>query len=268
MKTETAPEYVTKFGRISTLTDKPTHYCPGCEHGVITRLIGNALNELEIREKSVMVVSVGCSALAHEYVNVDSIQAPHGRAPAVMSGLKRVRPDLITFSVQGDGDGVSIGLLELIYAANRGEPISVFLVNNGIYGMTGGQMAPTTPEGMITSTTPYGRDLQKTGPPMDISKILAALERPAYVKRILLPVTPLQRSDIYSSRGVMESINAVKNSFKVQMMGGFSFVEFISTCSVNWKMPILESKQYAAEVLAKVFPPGLFKDKFGVEKLS
>jgi 2-oxoglutarate ferredoxin oxidoreductase subunit beta len=266
LETEAASQYLTKLGGIPALTDKPTHYCPGCEHGIITRLIGNALNDLGIREKTVMVVSVGCSALAHEYINVDSIQAPHGRAPAVMSGLKRVRPDLITFSVQGDGDCISIGLLELIYAANRGEPISVFLVNNGIYGMTGGQMAPTTPEGMVTATTPYGRDLRTTGPPMDISKMLAGLERPAYVKRILLPIMPLQRSDLYSSRGIMESANAIRNSFKVQMMGGFSFVEFISTCSVNWKMSILDSKRYAVEVLAKVFPPRLFKDKFGLEK--
>ena len=142
----------------------------------------------------------------------------------------------------------------------------MFLVNNAIYGMTGGQMAPTTPEGMITTTSPNGRDLLTTGQPMDISKILALLDGPSYVRRIMLPLAPLPRSDLYSSRGLTESAGAIKNAFKVQLMGGFSFVEFISTCSINWKMSILDSKKYAAEVLAKVFPPGLYKDKFGVEK--
>ena len=189
----------------------------------------------------------------------------HGRAPAVMTGLKRVRPDLITFSTQGDGDAVSIGLLELIYAANRGEPITVFLVNNAIYGMTGGQMAPTTPEGMVTTTSPSGRNTRETGPPIDASRLLAGLERTAYVKRVLQPVAPLPKSDLYSARGVMDGSRSVMNAFKVQMMGGFSFVEFISTCSVNWKMSILDSKRYASDVLSKVFPPGLYKDKFGVE---
>lgn len=266
MQSNLAIEYTTKFGKLPTLTDKPTHYCAGCEHGILTRLIGSALNELDIRERTVMVVSVGCSVLAHEYINVDAIQAPHGRAPAVMTGIKRVRPDILTFAIQGDGDGISIGLLELMYAANRGEPISVFLVNNAIYGMTGGQMAPTTPEGMVTTTSPYGRDTGSTGPPMDASKLVAELERSAYVRRVLLPIIPVANSDLYSSRGVIDAANAIKNAFKVQMRGGFSFVEFISTCSINWKMSILDSKRYAAEVLAKVFPPGLFKDKFGVEK--
>jgi 2-oxoglutarate ferredoxin oxidoreductase subunit beta len=258
-------DFRVKLGALPTLTGKPTHYCAGCEHGVLTRLIANAVNTLHIRERTVMVVSVGCSALAHEYINVDSIVAPHGRAPAVMTGLKRVRPDLITFATQGDGDAVSIGLLELLYAANRGDPITIFLVNNAIYGMTGGQMAPTTPEGMVTTTSPKGRDVKQTGPPMDATKLLANLERTAYVKRVFLPIAPLPRSDIYTARGPLEGARAVENAFKVQMMGGFSFVEFISTCSVNWKMSILESKRYAAEVLTKVFPPGLYKDKFGIE---
>jgi 2-oxoglutarate ferredoxin oxidoreductase subunit beta len=258
-------EYKVKLGQLPTLTGKPTHYCAGCEHGILTRLIAHALNTLNLRERAVMVVSVGCSALAHEYINVDAIVAAHGRAPAVMSGLKRVRPDLITFSTQGDGDAVSIGLLELMYAANRGEPITIFLVNNAIYGMTGGQMAPTTPEGMVTTTTPFGRDIKQTGPPIDASRLLASLERTAYVKRVFLPIAPLPKSEMYSARGPIEGARAVENAFKVQMMGGFSFVEFISTCSVNWKMSILESKRYAAEVLTRVFPPGLYKDKFGVE---
>lgn len=259
--------YEVKLGWISSLTRKPTHYCAGCEHGTLTKLVGNALDKLNLREKAVIVDSVGCSVFAHEYINVDAIQAPHGRAPAVMGGLKRLRPDLIPFSIQGDGDAVSIGLLELIYAANRGEPITIFLVNNVIYGMTGGQMAPTTPEGMVTTTSPRGRDTKYTGPPIDASKLLATLDKTAYVKRVLLPIMPLPRSkEIYSARGVMEGQQAVENAFKAQLMGGFSIVEFISTCSINWKMPILESKRYAYEVLSKVFPPGLYKDKFGLEK--
>jgi len=263
-----APEgrYEVKLGPLSTLTGKPTHYCAGCEHGMLTRLIASALQEMGARERTVMVDSVGCSVMAHEYLNVDAIQSPHGRAPALMTGIKRMRPDLTVFAVQGDGDAVSIGLAELVYAANRGEPITVFLVNNGIYGMTGGQMAPTTPQGMITTTSPHGRDVALTGPPLDASKLLATLEAPAYVKRVLLPVIPTPSADFYNARGPLEGARAVRNAFRVQEMGGFSFVEFISTCSVNWKMSILQSKHYATEVLAKVFPPGLYKDKFGVEK--
>jgi 2-oxoglutarate/2-oxoacid ferredoxin oxidoreductase subunit beta len=261
--------YDVKLGRLPTLTQKETHYCAGCEHGTLTRLIANALNDLGLREKTVMVDSVGCSVFAHEYINVDAIQAPHGRAPAVMAGVKRVRPDLIVFSVQGDGDAVSIGLLELLNAANRGEPVSIFLVNNAIYGMTGGQMAPTTPEGMVTTTTPSGRDTKYTGPPIDASKLVASFERPAYVRRIVLPILPLPRTPgMYNARGPVDGAKVVENAFKVQMMGGFSFVEIVSSCNINWKMSILESKRYVAEVLSKVFPPGLFKDKFGVEKKS
>lgn len=264
---ETDRSYEVKLGKIISLTSKPMHYCAGCEHGTLTKLVANAIDTLNLRERAVIVDSVGCSVFAHEYIDVDAIQAPHGRAPAIMSGLKRLRPDLIPFSIQGDGDAVSIGLLELVYAANRGEPITVFLVNNAIYGMTGGQMAPTTPEGMVTTTSPQGRDTKYTGPPLDASKLISNLEKPAYVKRVLLPIVPLPRSKgVYSARGVIEGQKAVENAFKAQLMGGFSLVEFISTCSINWKLQILESKRYASEVLAKVFPPGLYKDRFGLEK--
>jgi len=264
--TEAQGRYEVKLGALPTLTGKPTHYCAGCEHGTLTRLIAAALDDLEVRERTVLVDSVGCSVLAHEYLNVDAIQAPHGRAPALMTGIKRMRPDLLVFAVQGDGDAVSIGLSELIYAANRGDPITIFLVNNGIYGMTGGQMAPTTPEGMVTMTSPHGRDIATTGPPLDASKLIATLAAPAYVKRVVLPVTPTPSPDFYNARGSIEGEKSVRNAFRVQQMGGFSFVEFVSTCNVNWKMSILESKHYASEVLAKIFPPGLYKDKFGMEK--
>ncbi|HUI00953.1 MAG TPA: thiamine pyrophosphate-dependent enzyme [Nitrososphaerales archaeon] len=261
-----AGEYEVKLGRLPTLTGKPTHYCAGCEHGTLTKLIASAIDRLGIREKSVLVDSVGCSVFAHDYIATDAVQAPHGRAPAVMAGIKRVEPGLVVFSVQGDGDAISIGLLELFYAANRGEPITIFLVNNAIYGMTGGQMAPTTPQGMVTTTTPRGRDTKYTGPTVDASKLVSSLDAPAYVKRVSLPLEPLPSTYLYSAKGTMECAAAVENAFKVQMMGGFSMVEVISTCSVNWKMSILESKRYAADVLSKVFPPGLYKDKFGVER--
>jgi 2-oxoglutarate/2-oxoacid ferredoxin oxidoreductase subunit beta len=263
---EAEPVYEVKLGRLSTLTGKPTHYCAGCEHGTLTRLIASVLEELGARERAVLVSSVGCSVLAPEYVNVDAVQAPHGRAPAVMAGIKRSHPELLVFAVQGDGDAVSIGLLELLYAANRGEPITIFLVNNAIYGMTGGQMAPTTPVGMVTTTTPRGRDLRQTGPPIDASKLVASLEGAAYVRRVFLPVSPTPAPDFYNARGSLEGLQAVRHAFEVQEKGGFAFVEFVSTCSVNWKLPILESKRFAAETLAPIFPAGLYRDKFGVEK--
>jgi len=263
---ESTNEYEVRLGKLSALTSKPTHYCSGCEHGILTKLIANAIDELEIREKSVIVDSVGCSVFAHDYINVDAIQAAHGRAPAVMAGIKRVRPDLVVFAVQGDGDAVAIGLSELVYAASRNEPITIFLVNNAIYGMTGGQMAPTTPEGMITTTTPEGRDTLYTGTTIDASKMLGAMEGPSYVKRVFLPVAPLKSRDLYSAAGPLEGARSVANAFKVQLAGGFSFVEFVSTCSINWKMSVLDSKKYAAEVLSKIYPPGLYKDKLGIEK--
>ncbi len=263
---EAVNEYDVRLGRLSALTGKPTHYCAGCEHGTLTRLIANAIEELDLREKTVVVDSVGCSVFAHDYINVDAVQAPHGRAPAVMTGIKRVRPDLVVFAVQGDGDAVSIGLQELIYSANRGEPITIFLVNNAIYGMTGGQMAPTTPEGMVTTTTPEGRDVVYTGAPLDASKLIGSLDGPSYVKRVVLPVAPLKSTGLYSAAGPLEGARSVVNAFKVQLAGGFSFVEFVSTCSINWKMSVLDSKRYAHEVLSKVYPPGLYKDKLGIEK--
>ncbi len=257
--------YATKWGALPTLTGAPTHYCAGCEHGTLTRLLASAIEARQARERAVLVSSVGCSVLAHEYLNVDAVQAPHGRAPAVMAGIKRARPDLLVFGVQGDGDAVSIGLLELVNAANRGEPISIFLVNNAIYGMTGGQMAPTTPAGMVTTTTPNGRDVATTGRPFDATRLLLGLDGPAYLRRVFLPVAPTGSADVFNARGALDGEAAIRHAFEVQERGGFSFVEFVSTCWVNWKVSILESKRYAARVLAPLFPPGLYRDRFGVE---
>jgi 2-oxoglutarate ferredoxin oxidoreductase subunit beta len=257
-----------KLGKLQSLTENPTHYCAGCEHGTLTRLIAAAMDEMGIRERTVMIDSVGCSVLAYNYFNCDHIVAPHGRAPAVATGLKRVRPELTVFTVQGDGDAASIGLLELIYAAQRGTPITVFLVNNGIYGMTGGQMAPTTLMGQVTTTTPYGRNAALTGTELDASKVLAGIEGAAYVKRASLVVTELesQRGKVYTIKNLLDAKKSVENAFKVQSLGGFSFVEFLSTCSINWKMSVLEAKRFVRDHTIKKYPLGVYRDTLGVEK--
>ncbi len=257
-----------KAGKLESLTDNLTHYCAGCEHGILTRLIASAMDELGIRERTIMIDSVGCSVLAFNYLNCDHIVAPHGRAPAVATGLKRVRPELMVFTVQGDGDAAAIGLLELVYAAKRGTPITVFLVNNAIYGMTGGQMAPTTLEGQVTTTTPYGRDTALTGSELDVSKLLGGIDGAAYVKRASLVVTELAspRGRVYTIKNLLDAKRSVENAFKVQALGGFALVELLSTCSVNWKMSVLESKRYVNEHVIKKYPLGLYRDVLGVEK--
>lgn len=257
-----------KAGKLESLTHKPTHYCAGCEHGTLTRLIAAAMDELGIREKTVMIDSVGCSVLAWNYLNCDHIVAPHGRAPAVAAGVKRLRPALNVFTIQGDGDAVSIGLLELIYAAKRATPITIFLVNNGIYGMTGGQMAPTTLPGQITTTTPNGRDPAVTGTEFDISKLIGQIDGAAYVKRASLVVNEISnpRGKLYTIKNLLDTKRSVQNAFRVQALGGFAFVELLSTCSVNWKMPVLESKSYVNEQVIKRFPLGVYQDRFGIER--
>lgn len=257
-----------KVGKLESLTDNPTHYCAGCEHGTLTRLIAAAMDEQGIREKTVMIDSVGCSVLAFNYLNCDHIVAAHGRAPAVATGLKRVRPELTVFTVQGDGDAAAIGLLELIYAAKRATPITIFLLNNAIYGMTGGQMAPTTLEGQVTTTTPFGRDAALTGTELDVSKLLSGIDGAAYVKRASLVVQEVssQRGTTYTIKNLLDAKKSVDNAFKVQAKGGFAFVELLGTCSINWKMPILDAKRYVQEHLMKKFPLGVYKDTFGVEK--
>ena len=257
-----------KVGKLESLTDTPTHYCAGCEHGTLTRLIAAAMDELGIRENTVMVDSVGCSVLAFNYLNCDHIVAAHGRAPAVATGLKRVRPELTVFTVQGDGDAASIGLLELVYAAKRSTPITIFLVNNAIYGMTGGQMAPTTLEGQVTTTTPFGRDAHLTGTALDASKLVSAADGQGYVKRVSLAVQEIstQRGKVYTIKNLLDAKKSVMNAFKVQSRGGFAFVEFLSTCSVNWKMPILDAKRFVYERMVEKYPLGVYKDTFGVEK--
>jgi 2-oxoglutarate ferredoxin oxidoreductase subunit beta len=257
-----------KAGKLKSLTDNQTHYCAGCEHGTLTRLVASAIDDLGIREKTIMVDSVGCSVLAWNYLNCDHIVAPHGRAPAVAAGVKRLRPELTVFSIQGDGDAAAIGLLELIYAAKRGTPITLFLVNNATYGMTGGQMAPTTLPGQITTTTPHGRDPSLTGTELDVSKLIGQIDGAAYVKRGSLVLTEIwsPRGKVYTIKNLLDAKKSVENAFRVQALGGFAFVELLSTCSVNWKMPILEAKRYVNEQVIKHFPLGVFRDTFGIEK--
>jgi 2-oxoglutarate ferredoxin oxidoreductase subunit beta len=257
-----------KLGEIRALTQAQTHYCPGCEHGVLTRLIGHVIDKLGIREKTVMVDSIGCSVLAYNYFNCDHIVAPHGRAPAIAAGLKRVHPELVVFTIQGDGDGLAIGLLETLYSAIRGEPITVFLVNNGIYGMTGGQMAPTTLPEAVTTTTPLGRDTTLTGNPIDIMKFLSAIPKATYARRVSLAVDEIEspRGSVYTIKSILEAKQVVENAFKVQQKGGYAFIEMLSSCSINWKMPILDAKRYVTRKMTAQYPLGVYRDDFGIEK--
>ncbi len=258
--------YEVKFKRPEALTKEKLHYCPGCEHGILTRLVGEVIDELGIKGKTVMVDSVGCSVLAFNYFDVDHIQAPHGRAPAVAAGLKRYNPNLTVYTIQGDGDALAIGLSELLYAGERNEPITIFLVNNGIYGMTGGQMAPTTLEGMKTTTTPLGRDTGYTGVPMDsIQKMLTT--NASYIKRAsLVPVVTETESGIrYSTKSIADAKKSIRNAFKTQMMGGCAFVEFISTCSINWGKSIPDAKKFANDYMLKQYKPGLYRDRYNLE---
>ncbi|MGC8613839.1 MAG: thiamine pyrophosphate-dependent enzyme [Conexivisphaera sp.] len=246
---------------------KASTFCPGCEHGLLLKLIARALVELGVADRAVMVGTVGCSSLGYVVLDTDFVQAPHGRAPAVMAGIKLVEPDSVVFAVQGDGDALSIGLQELIYAASRGTPMTVFMYNNMTFGMTGGQMAPTTIPGMRTTTTPRGRDVRSSGGPMDACRILSAVDGPAYLRRAVLAPRPIRVKGrlFYSTREALEAYRIVMNAFRAQLMGGFSFVEFLGSCNVNWRMGIDESKAFVHEVSAKYFPPALCRDLYGLE---
>lgn len=254
--------------RIGLLYDgRASTFCPGCEHGLLLKLIARALEELGVADRAVMVGTVGCSSLGYLLFDSDFVQAPHGRAPAVMAGIKLVEPDAVVFAIQGDGDALSIGLQELLYAADRGIPMTIFMYNNMTFGMTGGQMAPTTIPGMRTTTTPRGRDVKLSGSPIDACRLLSAIDGPAYLRRAILAPRPLRvkGKTFYSAREALEAYRIVLNAFRAQLKGGFSFVEFVGTCNVNWRMGIDESKAFVHEVGAKYFPPGLCRDIYGLE---
>jgi 2-oxoglutarate ferredoxin oxidoreductase subunit beta len=241
----------TIFARPTALKETVTHYCPGCTHGVIHRLVAEVLDELGLREQALGVAPVGCSVFAYNYINTDFLEAPHGRAPALATGFKRLRPDMTVFTYQGDGDLASIGMGEIVHSANRGEKFTVIFVNNGIYGMTGGQMAPTTLEGQVTTTSPKGRNVAEVGMPIRICELLASLATPAYLERVA----------VHTPQNIVRAKRAVRKAFTYQVENRcFSLVEFLSTCPTNWGLTPTESKNWVEEHTMKYFPLGCYKD--------
>lgn len=235
------------FERPKSLTKARFTYCPGCHHGIITRMIGQIIDELDIAERTIGIAPVGCSVFAYLWYRCDAVQAAHGRASAVATGIKRAKPDSIVFSYQGDGDFASIGTAESIHAANRGEKITVIFVNNQIYGMTGGEMAPTTLIGQRTSTTPEGRDPTLTGYPIRFSEMIAQLDAPVYVTR----------QAVYDTRRIIDCTKAIRKAFENQVEGkGYSLVEILSTCPTNWRMSPIQANTHVADVVTQVFPLG------------
>jgi len=242
------------FQRPESLKDVPFRFCPGCGHSLIHRMIAECIDKLGVREKTIGIAPVGCAVFAYDYFNIDMIECAHGRPPAVATGLKRSMPDRVVFSYQGDGDLAAIGTAEIVHAANRGENISVFFVNNATYGMTGGQMAPTTLPGQKTSTTPDGRNIQTEGYPLHVSELLATIEGVSYIAR----------TSVNSFVNLMAAEKAIEKSFRYQIEGkGFSLVEILSPCPVDWKLSPKDSLAWIEAELTTVFPLGTFKDKFG-----
>jgi 2-oxoglutarate ferredoxin oxidoreductase subunit beta len=242
------------FQRPESLKDVPFRFCPGCGHSLIHRLIAECIDKLGVREKTIGIAPVGCAVFAYDYFNIDMIECAHGRPPAVATGLKRSMPDRVVFSYQGDGDLAAIGTAEIIHASNRGENISVFFVNNATYGMTGGQMAPTTLPGQKTSTTPAGRNIKTEGYPLHVSELLATIEGVSY----------LARTSVNSFKNLMAAEKAIEKSFRYQIQGkGFSLVEILSPCPVDWKLSPKASLAWIEAEMTMVFPLGTFKDKFG-----
>lgn len=230
----------------------PFHYCPGCGHSIIHKLIAQVIDEMDIREKVICVPPAGCAVLAYNYLDIDMVEAPHGRGAAVATGIKRVLPQTLVFSYQGDGDLAAIGTAETIHAANRGENISIFFINNAVYGMTGGQMAPTTLLGQKTTTSPEGREGKKDGYPLDVCKLLATLKGVVY----------LERTAVNSPSNILKTKKAIMRSFQIQQENlGFSLIDILSPCPTNWKMSPLDSCRWIDEVMSKVYPLGVVKDE-------
>jgi len=239
------------YKRPEALKPARTHYCAGCGHGVAHRIICELVDEFGIREKTVAVAPVGCAVLAYDYFNFDTCEAPHGRTPAVATGLKRALPGRFVFSYQGDGDLAAIGTAEIIHAANRGERICVFFINNAVYGMTQGQMAPTSIVGQKTATTPFGRNPANEGYPIRVCELLASLEAPAYIERVSLD----------SPQNIRRTKNAFRKAFRTQLEGkGFSLVEVLSPCPTYWRMDPLEARRQMAALMHPVFPLGVYRD--------
>ena len=242
----------TKYEKSQGLTDAKLSYCPGCVHGIIHKLVAETLVELGILDRSIAIASVGCSVFSYQFFNCDAQQAPHGRACALATGAKRVLPDNIVFTYQGDGDLASIGIAETIHAANRGENITVIFINNAIYGMTGGQMAPTSLIGQKTTTSQDGRNQAQHGNPIHISEMFSTIEGVAYLERVAA----------YDPKHVINAKRAIKKAFQYQMENkGFTMVEVVATCPVNWGMKPVDAMKWSKEAMEPVFPLGVFKDK-------
>lgn len=240
------------FEKPHALTDAPLHYCPGCTHGIIHRLVAEAIDEFGIEGKTIGIAPVGCSVMAYNYFACDMVQAAHGRAPAVATGVKRANPDNIVFTYQGDGDLASIGMAETVHAATRGENITIIFVNNAIYGMTGGQMAPTSLPGQVTQTSPYGRDTSTAGYPIRVCEMLAQLDGAAYLERVA----------VNNVKNVRKAKAAIKKAFENQINGvGFSLIEVVSTCPTNWGLTPEAALQFVEEKMIPYYPLGVYKDK-------
>jgi 2-oxoglutarate ferredoxin oxidoreductase subunit beta len=238
------------YQRPASFTDAVTHYCPGCTHGTAHRLVAEVLDEMGVREQSIGVASVGCSVFAYNYFDMDFVEAAHGRAPAMATGIKRLLPDRIVFTYQGDGDLASIGMAEVMHAAARNENITIIFINNAIYGMTGGQMAPTTLPGMRTTSSPLGRDIELTGMPIRMCEVLATLEGANYIVR----------RSLHDAANVRKAKKAIRTAFEVQRQGmGFALVELLSTCPTNWGMTPNESLAFVEQQMVPAFPLGDFK---------
>jgi len=241
----------TTFKRPSALKDKQFRYCPGCSHGVLHRMIAETIDTLDIRERTIGIAPVGCAVFAYDYLDIDMVEVPHGRPPAIATGMKRSRPDAVIFSYQGDGDLAAIGTAEIIHAAARGENITVIFVNNGNYGMTGGQMAPTTLPGQKTTTTPQGRNVRESGNPIRVCEMLATLDGPVYIERV----------SVESPKNVLAAKRAILKAFRNQVEGkGFSFVEVLSMCPTDWGMTPRQAVEWVQNNMMKYYPLGVFKD--------
>ena len=241
----------TVFEKPHALTDIPFHYCPGCTHGIVHRLVAEVLDELGIEGQTVGIAPVGCSVFAYNYFNCDMIEAPHGRAPAVATGVKRANPDKTVFTYQGDGDLAAIGTAETVHVGARGENITVIFINNAIYGMTGGQMAPTTLLGQVTTTSPYGRKKEIQGNPIRVCEMISTLDGAAYVERVSVDCV----------KNVVAAKKAIKKAFEVQQQGlGLSLIEVLSTCPTNWGLTPQKALEWLRENMIEHYPLGVYKD--------
>ncbi len=240
------------FEKPKSLTDAELHYCPGCTHGIIHRLVAQAIDDLGIEGKTVGVAPVGCAVMAYNYFACDMVEAAHGRAPAVATGLKRAMPENVIFTYQGDGDLASIGMAETVHAATRNENITVIFVNNAIYGMTGGQMAPTSLPGQVTQTSPYGRDVSTAGYPVKVSEMLSTLDGPEFIARVA----------VNNVKNVKEAQKVIKKAFENQInKKGFSLVEVVSSCPTNWGMTPVDALKWVDEKMIPYYPLGVYKDR-------